>query len=388
MPTFFINRTKLELANFINIRETLNIRSSPRPYTVEFQFGDGVGDRLSKNILKNSSPLLLADKWIFENYLKQHANLNSIPRLLIDATEENKNINTVLNIIDFLQIHSASKKSMLYAIGGGIIQDLGAFSSYMYKRGIPWTYVPTTLLAQSDSSVGGKTALNHRSTKNLLALFSAPRHIITETGFLSTLPHDDWLSGGGEILRLCITGGEDSLRELEQSISHFVTRDLEVTTKLIQVSLSVKKAVVEFDEFELDARRAMNYGHSFGHALEAITDYQIPHGVGVTLGILVENQISHLRGLLSKVQRDRIIRVANNLISNEIWEIFRNTNLNGILEFLKSDKKVEGHLLKLATLREIGHIEFIDLPLNSEGDIEVKNAFEQVVLDLSTIRHA
>jgi 3-dehydroquinate synthase len=132
----------------------------------------------------------------------------------------------------------------------------------------------------------------------------------------------------------------------------------------------------------------MNYGHSFGHALEAITDYQIPHGVGVTLGILVENQISHLRGLLSKVQRDRIIRVANNLISNEIWEIFRNTNLNGILEFLKSDKKVEGHLLKLATLREIGHIEFIDLPLNSEGDIEVKNAFEQVVLDLSTIRHA
>lgn len=388
MASFLINGVTLEQGNQINANEPLQIRSVPRPYTVSFHSGDGAGKRLSDEVLKHPAPLLLVDQWVFDNYLAQHPGLASVPRFVVPANEEKKSIETVLEIVDFLEKQGASKTSTLFAVGGGIIQDLGAFSAYMYKRGIPWIFVPTTLLAQGDSSVGGKTALNHRHTKNLLALFSAPRRIITDTGFLTTLSNEDWLSGGGEILRLCITGGEPSLQELERGVSAFVRRDLDVTTHLIRVSLAVKKAVVEFDEFELDTRRSMNYGHSFGHALEALTDYKIMHGIGVALGILVENELSYLRGILPKLQRDRILTLTNQIVTDHVWNIFRQASMGGILELLKRDKKAEGPVLKLATLTHIGRIDFVDLRLDTTGEAEVRKAYASVIDALSAIRNA
>ncbi len=248
--------------------------------------------------------------------------------------------------------------------------------------------MPTTLLAQGDSSVGGKTALNHKQTKNLLALFSAPRKIITDTGFLATLPDEDWYSGAGEIFRLCITGGESALVELERLHPALLQHDLERTTDLIRIALIVKKAVVEHDEFELDIRRSMNYGHSFGHALEALANYRISHGVGVTIGILVENEISYLRGVLPAPERMRLLQLGNRLISAGSWNLFRDLRLDGILDLLKRDKKTEGAVLKLATLRCIGKIEFIDLPMDSQGEAEMRAAATSVIEALTALRHA
>lgn len=388
MASFLINGVKIALGEQVDTNEELRVRSVPRPYVVTFHSGPGAGRRLRDEIVKHPAPLLLVDKWIFENYLTQESGLEHVPRFEVPATEEKKNIQTVLEIIDFLEKNGASKASMLFAAGGGIIQDLAAFSAYMFKRGIPWTFVPTTLLAQGDSSVGGKTALNHRKTKNLLALFSAPRRIITDTGFLSTLSNEDWLSGGGEILRLCITGGEQSLNKLDRGVAAFVKHDLDVTTHLIRVSLTVKKAVVEFDEFEMDTRRSMNYGHSFGHALEALTNYRIAHGIGVALGILVENEVSYLRGSLPKDQRDRILTLTNQIVSDHVWNIFRHTSLDGIVDLLKRDKKAEGPVLKLATLTHIGQIDFVDLRLDASGEAEVRKAYGSVVEALATLRDA
>jgi len=388
MTSFLINGVKLELGKTVTTDEDLHIRSVPRPYTVTFHSGSGAGKRLREEILKASSPLLLADQWIYDNYLAKELELKEVPRFLVPATEENKAIQTVLEIVEFFDGNGASKTSMLYVVGGGTIQDLGAFSAYMFKRGIPWTFVPTTLLAQSDSSVGGKTALNYRQTKNLLALFSAPRRIITDIGFLSTLSDADWLSGGGEILRLCITGGEHSLKEFERGVAGFVRRDLDVTTHLIRVSLTVKKAVVEFDEFELDTRRSMNYGHSFGHALEVLTDYRIVHGIGVALGILVENEISYLRSILPKEQRDRILLLANQIVSDHVWNIFQNGSTDGVLDLLKRDKKVEGPVLKLATLAHIGRIDFVDLRLDTTGEAEIRQAYASVIQAMTALRNA
>jgi 3-dehydroquinate synthase len=388
MGNFIINGAQLEMIEKIDTDAALEIKSSPRHYSVTFKSGPGADVRLSQDINRHPSPLILADKWIFENYLHSDISIRSVPTFLVSAIEDKKSIETVLEIIDFLEKNGASKTSMLFAVGGGIIQDLGAFSAYLYKRGIPWTFVPTTLLAQGDSSVGGKTALNHRQTKNLLGLFSAPRKIITDTGFLTTLKQEDWLSGVGEILRLCITGGENSLRQLEQGIGACVQRDLAVTTQLIRVALSVKKSVVEFDEFEIDIRRSMNYGHSFGHALEALTHFQISHGIGVALGIMVENEISYLRGLLPKMQRDRILLIANQIVSDHVWEVFTNASMEGIIDLLKRDKKAEGPVLKLATLAQIGEIQFIDLQLDKSGEIEVRTAYKSVLDVVSKLRNA
>ncbi len=359
------------------------VKSSPRPYQVIFFSGDGAGQRLSNEILSHTAPLLLVDKNIYNLYLKGKVGIEGIPTFLVDAIEEKKGIETVLEIIDFLEINKATKSSMLYVVGGGIMQDLGAFSGYIYKRGIPWVYVPTTLLGQGDSSVGGKTALNHKSTKNLLALFSAPRKIITDTGFLKTLPQEDWFSGIGEIFRLCITGGRDFLNVFSKEINAFLKGDIEATSRLIASSLSAKKAIVEFDEFELDLRRSMNYGHSFGHALEALTNYQISHGIGVAIGILVENEIAFKRGLLSEADRNELLNLGSKIIPPGAMAQFKNANLDGIIELLRRDKKAEGTILKLATLEAIGQMRFIDFSLDQSGESELRSAVKSVLGSLN-----
>jgi 3-dehydroquinate synthase len=354
---------------------------------VTFRSGAGAGARLAHDIAQQAAPLLLIDRKLYSLYLKDQPQITNVPRFELDVAEGIKNIESVLEIVDFMERNNASRASMLFAVGGGIVQDLAAFACYMYKRGIPWTFVPTTLLAQGDSSVGGKTALNHKATKNLLALFSAPRRIITDTGFLSTLPDEDWYSGAGEIFRLCITGGERSLQILERLTSALLQKDLRRTTDLIRAALIVKKAVVEHDEFELDIRRAMNYGHSFGHALESLANHRIPHGVGVTIGVLVENEISLLRGDLSKTERDRLLQLGNRLISDASWDIFQCLSLDGILSLLMRDKKTEGAVLKLATLQRIGHIAFIDLRLDQHGEEEVMAAATSVIRAIGTLRN-
>lgn len=386
MGSFKIQKIELTADESLKSTPELHIISSPRPYEVSFKSGKGAGERLLMEMEKFSVPLLLVDKNIFSLYLKHQPSISRVPRLELDVNEGIKNIENVLRIVDFLEVNNASRSSMLFAVGGGIVQDLGAFACYLYKRGIPWTFVPTTLLAQGDSSVGGKTAVNHKQTKNLLALFSAPRKIITDTGFLATLPDEDWFSGAGEIFRLCITGGESTLVELERFYSALLQHDLEITTELIRTALIVKKAVVEHDEFELDIRRSMNYGHSFGHALEALADHQISHGVGVTIGILVENEISYIRGILSSHDRNRLLRLGNFLISPVSWNLFRKLSLDGILDLLKRDKKTEGAVLKLATLRRIGEIEFIDLRLDIHGEAEIKAAAKSVIDAIGAFR--
>lgn len=355
------------------------VQSSPRPYRIDFAASADPGAFLAADILKHKAPLLLIDRQLRQLYLADRAELAHIPTMEIDATEEAKEIDTVLDIVEFMEANNATKSSMMYVVGGGILQDLGAFSGAMYKRGIPWTFVPTTLLAQGDSCVGGKTALNHKRTKNLLGLFSAPRRVLIDTGYLRTLPREDILSGAGETLRLCITGGPDFLAVLEEEMPAFLAGDAEATRRLIATSLSAKRAVVETDEFELDLRRSMNYGHSFGHALEALSEYKIAHGVGVAIGILVENQIAHARGMLSLAERDRMFKVGAQIISPSVRATFAATPLDGVLDLLKRDKKTEGTVLKLATLESIGQMRFIDFTLDADGEQELRRAVAAVL---------
>lgn len=384
MNKFKIQGVNLEAQARPDITEGFTVKSSPRPYQVDFHFGEGVARRLASAVDGCKAPLLLVDKNIFDMYLLDEEVFKRVPIYLVEAKEAVKQIDTVLSIVDFLEFNQATRTSMLFVVGGGILQDLGAFSGYMYKRGIPWTYVPTTLLAQGDSSVGGKTALNHKKTKNLLALFSAPRHIITDTGFLKTLSVDDLYSGAGEIFRLCVTGGVPFVEVLEEELVGFLKQDTGAICRLIATSLSAKKAVVEYDEFELDIRRSMNYGHSFGHALEALTNYEISHGVGVTIGILVENEIALKRGMLNKEERDRLFMIGRQLIPSKSLQIFKGTSLNGILDLLRRDKKTEGTVLKLATLESIGDMRFIDFELNEAGVEELEAAVASVLKDLTS----
>ena len=380
MKNDFFKIQNVEFANWTKGmgEASISIQSSPRQYSVDFISSSNGFSWLIDQINSQKKPLVLVDQYVF-NTLLSDLNFADIPTYQIKAIEENKDIQTVLRVCDFLNENQANRGSMLFVIGGGIVQDIGAFAAAMLKRGIPWTYVPTTLLSQGDSCLGGKTAVNHNNTKNLLGLFSAPRKVLIDSSFSKTLEFRDRMSGGGEIFRLLITGGNSGFELFERYVNEFIDGSIEVTQKLVAASLQVKKRIVENDEFELNIRKSMNYGHSIGHAIEALSNYQIPHGVGVAIGILVENRIAVNRGMLSPDEEKRMYVVGKKIIPGDTWQIFSKLDISKILPLLASDKKVEGAILKLATLHSIGEMEFVDLSLDEKGLFEVEKAFNDVI---------
>ncbi len=366
----------------LNNSNTMCISSSPRDYKVTFT--DNVVSKIDLNNKKYSDYIFIADKNIMRIYPNLRDTLNSYPTYIVEAVEDNKNIHEALRICDFLLDNNANRGTCIYGLGGGIIQDLVAYAAATFKRGIPWKYIPTTLLGQSDSCVGGKTGLNHNGTKNLIALFSAPREIIIDTNFNYTLNEDDIFSGYGEILRLAITGGEEVFLQYKKLIYHLISNDSllkpdkEILDKLIKLSLSVKKSVVEYDEFELNHRKSMNYGHSIGHAIEAMVDFKIPHGQAVALGIMVENELSRSILDLSSDTISVIRDIVMNIVPKNSLDYFFTLKNSSFIEFLKRDKKVIGSNLKLAIISRIGDMRFIDFSLDEVSDKRINETIKNL----------
>lgn len=342
---------------------SLRIASVPRPYTVEFAGQGSASATVEGLIRETAAPLVMIDRKVQALHFAQSDVLSKVPTLVVDAEEQFKTIEGSLAVCEFLQDNKATKSTHFYVIGGGIIQDVGGFAAGIYKRGIPWTYVPTTLLAQGDSGIGAKTGLNYKSTKNLLAIFSAPRRVVIHTGFLDTLSEQDLLSGLGEIFRLHVTGGPEFLNYYEQTIPRYVAGDKTAVEDLVRSALSAKKAIIERDEFEVDLRRCMNYGHSVGHAFEVLCDHTIPHGTAVVIGMLIENQVAISRGILAPEIHQRILAGARPLINDTVRSILSGLKVDSIVDLLARDKKAEAGILKLIVLETVGQIRFIDLPL-------------------------
>ena len=203
------------------------------------------------------------------------------PTLVIDATEEEKSLLGVTRVLNFFQASNCVKSNLVVAIGGGITQDIVAFAAHMYYRGLKWVFVPTTLLAMADSCIGAKCGVNLNEYKNQLGVFYAPSRVLVCTKFLETLTEADVRSGYGEIFKLSLTGSTEFHNAYMAHVDRngFSRSSIEW---MIYNSLCVKKEIIEQDEYEIDLRRILNYGHTFGHALEAITHYAVPHGQAVS----------------------------------------------------------------------------------------------------------
>ncbi|HLB58241.1 MAG TPA: 3-dehydroquinate synthase family protein [Gammaproteobacteria bacterium] len=294
------------------------------------------------------------------------------------ATEHFKTLDGVTAILDFLHRHQFTKGETLVVVGGGIIQDAGAFVGACYKRGIRWVHFPTTLLSMCDSCIGGKTGINYRNAKNQIALFSAPSEVIINPHFLKTLPDSAIQSGLGEILKLCIMGGKEFLALYHRSVKKGRVIDWPAYKMLILSALSVKRAIVEEDEFELNHRRSLNYGHTLGHVIEALSNYEIPHGIAVVLGMIFANELSHRRGLLSRVEKDELNNLCQDLLDDNTRNILRNMKLETLLDVLRKDKKVESSHVSFVMLKTAGDIQFVkfllDDALSKEVDTIIKEA--------------
>ena len=368
--------------------KSFNVKSSPRTYEVKFV--DNVFQQIENEIDQdNYSYVFFIDENIASIYGKETEFMRKFTYKSFHAVEDLKNVDAAFDLCDVLLECNANRKTILYVIGGGIMQDIGAYAAATYKRGIPWVYVPTTLLGQSDSCVGGKTGLNYKHTKNLIALFSAPRQVLIDSKFISTLNPIDIFSGHGEILRLVLTGGKevfyiykDLISKLKSNSEDFLKPDLNTIAELTKLSLLVKKSVVENDEFEINIRKSMNYGHSIGHAIEVLSEHGIPHGQAVAIGILVENLIAKKYLSLSDDIIDEVEQIAKKIISQESLVSLKNISDKSIIEVMRRDKKVEGDILKLATIADYGDMKFIDFPLNEDSEILVNNLINNIIKKL------
>ena len=224
----------------------------------------------------------------------------------------------------------------------------------------------------------GKTGLNHGTTKNLLALFSAPARIVHDTSFLETLPRRELVSGFGEALRLHVTGGLEFLEKFEREIDSALRGEEKSIQSIINSSLSVKKAVVESDEFEISLRRSMNYGHSMGHALEALTSFSFPHGMAISLGCMLENILARDMYGLPAESAERVNKCARKLVDKEAFSSLQAMDTSNINSVLKKDKKTIGSTLKLAIPKTIGNMLFHDFPLNATSESKIQRAIQEV----------
>jgi len=245
------------------------------------------------NLDKVENSIAIVDKNVFDLYqplLKGKFGHSC----LIDASEENKDAKYCLGLIDYLCDLGVKKNTTLVAVGGGITQDITSFIASILYRGIKWSFIPTTLLAQADSCIGSKTSINHKGVKNLLGSFYPPKEIWCDPQLLSTLDESDIDSGIGEMLHYFMIDGSTFVDNIDKNdLSHCIAE-----------SLRIKKKMVELDEFDQNERRVFNYGHTFGHAIESISAYTVNHGLAVTLGMHIANYVSFRLGNIDKQTLD------------------------------------------------------------------------------------
>jgi len=276
---------------------------------------------------------------LYEETLKELVGDSSY--YLLEAVEENKNVEKALEIISEMVEMKSKRNTLLVAVGGGIVQDVSAFIANILYRGISWALIPTTLLAQTDSCIGSKTSLNYKQYKNLLGYFYPPTKIYINTQFVQTLEHKDYCSGLGEIMKCAMMAGYNSFCETCANIEAMVERKEDVLVKEIKKALNFKKGVIEIDEFDTNYRNIMNFGHTFGHALESTSKYVIPHGQAVSFGMMVANRISCERGYISEDKLDVLNSAIAKVVTMELLkkEYFVTEEY---LAVMKKDKKYTG----------------------------------------------
>lgn len=334
------------------------IKSTPRAYGVRWDQTENPLKTIDTLLQAQSNNLLLIDEAVLHAYGEV---LTVEPHRIFKApaTENFKTLEGVGAVFDFLHDRQFTKAENLLVVGGGIIQDVGGFVGAAYKRGIRWTYVPSTLLSMCDSCIGSKTGINYRNVKNQIAVFSAPSEIIINPHFLSTLPLDAILSGLGEMLKYAIISGPASLQFYQRYVKAGSVTDWNDFKALINHALSIKKSIIEEDEFELNYRRSLNYGHTFGHALEVLSDYAIPHGIAVVIGMMLANEMSNKLKLLSDEDKKQLSGLCKALVPRAMRKQLQMFTVQDLLDLLKKDKKALSNEINFIVPKQPGHLMFL-----------------------------
>lgn len=288
----------------------------------------------------------------------RHAGFDTVPVILTPG-ERTKSLGTIARILDTLVQAKFERRSTLVALGGGVIGDLTGFAAAIYLRGIPFVQVPTSLVAQVDSSVGGKTGVDHRLGKNLIGAFHQPRCVVIDIGTLRTLPAREWIAGLAEVIKYGVIADERFFEFLDRDIERILRYDEAAVSRLITRSCEIKAQVVAEDERESDRRRILNFGHTVAHALEAVTGYRgLVHGEAVGIGMVQEADIARHLGLCDAdiVERiRRLVRAAG--LPHDMPRI----PFSRLWTAMQSDKKVVDGTVHCVLPKRIGDVAIVPL---------------------------
>jgi 3-dehydroquinate synthase len=299
------------------------------------------------------------------NYLLNHLKSNELKIITLPDGEEYKNYESVEYALDRLFDAKYDRNSVIIAFGGGVIGDMSGFIASIFLRGIKFIQIPTTLLAMVDSSVGGKTGINNKYGKNLIGSFYQPEVVYIDTHFLSTLPKREFAAGMAEVIKMAVMFDKEFFEKLE--------RDELSIEEIIKRSVEIKAEIVNQDEKEKGIRSVLNYGHTFGHVIENLTNYKTYlHGEAVAIGMIMANELSIELGYLTKEENERIKKL---LKRYNLPTTFKIKDENEFYEHFFADKKTINNKIKFIIPEYIGKYKIIE-NLDKELILKVLRKFK------------
>jgi 3-dehydroquinate synthase len=354
------------------MQESFNISSSTGSYKVV------IGKKLLEQVIEqNSTAIYMVDERLKDTIPESITKL-----ILIKANESAKSLELIPSIIQEMTKHGTNRTSHLVAIGGGVIQDIATFAASIFMRGIKWTYMPTTMLGMVDSCIGGKSSINNLGYKNLVGNFYPPVDILIDMTFIDTLNEEQFIGGLCEAAKICYAHSyEEFIQYLNENPSYPMQRVN--AQSLISRSLKTKKWFIETDEFDQKERLLLNFGHTFGHALEAGTDFGITHGIAVGLGMIIAIQYSELSGYLTPSgsnNSNHLVQHIMSLFGNSLDKVIPNppiVDLNLVLEKFDNDKKHRTTNYRIVLPTGNGGLELVNEEKNDDIRQRIKLAFQK-----------
>ncbi|MBE8215861.1 MAG: 3-dehydroquinate synthase [Endozoicomonadaceae bacterium] len=345
---------------------TLMVDFAHRSYSIYIGYNTLSKLTLSDNNQRHTQFVLITNQTIANlhqatllSYLSNH----KIQTIIIQEGENWKNLDTVSNIIDQLMTMQCDRHTTLIALGGGVIGDITGFVASCYRRGIRFIQIPTTLLAQVDASIGGKTGVNHPKGKNMIGTFYQPYQVIIDLKWLDTLPDPEYISGLAEIIKYGLIGDVHFYHWLSTNISALMNRDQTVLMEAVYKSCQYKANITASDEYDTGAREMLNFGHTIGHALETITKYQdMLHGEAVSIGMVFAMKLSlKIYDMPQQNLTDLIHLLRQAKLPTDVP---KNIDLSVLLSILFQDKKVLDKQLRFVLLKKIGQA--VVIPISSD----------------------
>lgn len=317
-----------------------------------------------------SSCFILTDRNVSRDCLHrfiQISQLEDYHLIVIDAGEKHKNLETVQYILSELIKYEADRKSLLINLGGGMITDMGGFCAAIYKRGIDFINIPTSLLAMVDASIGGKTGIDFHFIKNIVGSFALPKVVFIDPVFLKTLDQREFLNGMAEIYKHALVYDAD----LWKSLSYLDVNKGVFPIELLTKAIKVKTTIVDLDFKEQAERKLLNFGHTIGHGLEALylmKGNELPHGFGVAVGMWMEAWINHHISFLSQ---DDLDEITNQLEVYFDKIVIMEKDYETIISFIRNDKKSANHQIEICQLLSLGYAK----PSLHIREEDLKNSF-------------